>query len=420
MQNTSDNSTDNTLTFSNGDTFTFSDTVIFNGRDADDRILIVSDSPGNAATLNVVGGSVDITLAEYLTVTDNILQDNGATMSPELDPSNSTNGGNTAGWFSAANVEFSTATASSTDEATADNFPSLFINGVVNVATSVDVDVTGGGATNGGTDYTMTDPLTVNIPAATYDGTAGTAISITAPTLNQDSLIEGDETITLSLINFGAGVQSGDADSSTVNESTHTYTITDDDTLTAEFSAATSNSPEATGTVPTLTVSGGQSVVGLTVEVARTGGTATLATDFTFTSPETFSIPAADYTTPSVLSITGLAITDEGAIELDETIDFLLQNPSLNVALGAQTTNTYTITNDDVGTVSVSVSDAVAAENPSDNGEFTVTLSSTNSTGSAITVNYSVSGTATAGTDYVALSGSTTIADGAYDRNHYG
>ena len=45
-------------------------------------------------------------------------------------------------------------------------------------------------------------------------------------------------------------------------------------------------------------------------------------------------------------------------------------------------------------------------------GFYTITLSETNSTGSAITINYNVTGTATSGSDYVALSGTASIADG--------
>ena len=49
---------------------------------------------------------------------------------------------------------------------------------------------------------------------------------------------------------------------------------------------------------------------------------------------------------------------------------------------------------------------------PSDNGEFTIDLGAVNNTGAAITVNYTVAGTATATGDYTALSGSVTIANG--------
>ncbi len=62
-------------------------------------------------------------------------------------------------------------------------------------------------------------------------------------------------------------------------------------------------------------------------------------------------------------------------------------------------------------TVTITATDNTATENPLTTGYFTVTR--TGSTTSALTVNYNVSGTATAGSDYNALSGSVTIPAGS-------
>lgn len=64
-----------------------------------------------------------------------------------------------------------------------------------------------------------------------------------------------------------------------------------------------------------------------------------------------------------------------------------------------------------IPTVSVTATDASASETPPDNGTYTFTR--TGATTAALTVNYSVSGTATGGTDYNALPGSVTIPAGA-------
>jgi len=69
-------------------------------------------------------------------------------------------------------------------------------------------------------------------------------------------------------------------------------------------------------------------------------------------------------------------------------------------------TVTCTITDNDTGTVSITANDATAAE-PNNNGQFTVSLSKQSDT--ATTVSYTVTGTATSGSDYTALSGSMTI-----------
>ncbi|MBO6645553.1 MAG: hypothetical protein JJ885_15370, partial [Muricauda sp.] len=59
----------------------------------------------------------------------------------------------------------------------------------------------------------------------------------------------------------------------------------------------------------------------------------------------------------------------------------------------------------------ITASDATATEAGTTTGEYTVSLDAANTTGSAITVNYLVTGTATTGDDYVALAGSVDIPD---------
>ena len=72
-----------------------------------------------------------------------------------------------------------------------------------------------------------------------------------------------------------------------------------------------------------------------------------------------------------------------------------------------------TTTSDDVAaspSVSVAATDATAAEAPLSTGTFTVTR--TGATTAALTVAYTVGGTATAGSDYTALTGSVSIPAG--------
>lgn len=65
-----------------------------------------------------------------------------------------------------------------------------------------------------------------------------------------------------------------------------------------------------------------------------------------------------------------------------------------------------------VPVATVAATDSSASEAGTSTGEFTVSLDQTNNTGSSITVNYSVGGTATPSTDYNPLSGSVDILDG--------
>ena len=82
-----------------------------------------------------------------------------------------------------------------------------------------------------------------------------------------------------------------------------------------------------------------------------------------------------------------------------------------NEANDAELRITYTAGSPPLPTVTVSATDSAAAENPPDTGTFTV--SRTGSTTTALTVYYTVSGTATTGSDYTALPGSVTIPAGS-------
>ena len=81
--------------------------------------------------------------------------------------------------------------------------------------------------------------------------------------------------------------------------------------------------------------------------------------------------------------------------------------------VGTPGSGTVTIVSDDVAlpTVTLAATTGTATEAGAVPGVFTVTR--TGSTAAALTVSYTVGGTATAGSDYTALSGSVTIAAGA-------
>ena len=66
-------------------------------------------------------------------------------------------------------------------------------------------------------------------------------------------------------------------------------------------------------------------------------------------------------------------------------------------------TATVTIADNETATVTITANDAAASEAGPDNGQFTVDLGKVNNTGSAITVNYTVTGTAAGGSDYTVL-----------------
>ena len=82
--------------------------------------------------------------------------------------------------------------------------------------------------------------------------------------------------------------------------------------------------------------------------------------------------------------------------------------------MGAPNSGTVTIESDDVApdpVATVSATDDTATELGTTTGTFTVSLDAPNGSGSAITVNYTVTGTATPTGDYTALTGSVDIPD---------
>src|SRR5688572_22554426 len=113
----------------------------------------------------------------------------------------------------------------------------------------------------------------------------------------------------------------------------------------------------------------------------------------------------------AVINVSG--IDDDAIVEADETVvvtlDSVSGDPQITLdPLPANRTATVTIADNDTATVSITANDAAAGETPTNNGQFTVSLTKVSSTDTV--VNYLLTGsTATAGTDYVALTGSVTI-----------
>ena len=128
--------------------------------------------------------------------------------------------------------------------------------------------------------------------------------------------------------------------------------------------------------------------------------------------------PGSDYTTLTG-TVTILAnatnatidvhVIDENLLEDNETVTVTLTgitSGDADVSLGGTINDTVTIVDDDSAVVTINANDPDATE-PSNNGQFTVTISSPSDTDTVIS--YVVSGDATPGSDYTALTGTVTI-----------
>ncbi len=183
---------------------------------------------------------------------------------------------------------------------------------------TVDYAVTGGTATSGGTDFTLS--------AGTLTFDPGTTTQNITVTLIDDTLDESDETVILTLSN-------GNLASTTV----HTFTIIDDDgDPSVGFDSSSSNGSESETevTIPVSLSNSFSSIV--TVDYAVTGGSATGGTDYLLVAG-TLTFPAS--TTTQDITIT---VIDDGFPESDETFVVTLSNP-FQATLGTNTEHTYTL-----------------------------------------------------------------------------
>jgi hypothetical protein len=259
---------------------------------------------------------------------------------------------------------------------------------------TVQYDVLGGTATNGGVDYTLSVPETLTFPA-------GNTIQSFTITIIDDAIAEGDETILLGLLNSSGNATIGPQDE-------HEVTITDDEvTPELNFQLASQSVSENAGTVTLNVLLSGVSSSSITVDYAVSGGTATGGgVDYTFTAG-TLSFPAGS-TTQSF----DVTIIDDTISEPDETVLIGLSNAVGPVSIGAQDEHTLTILdNDGTPEVQFVLASSEVDENVlSEIHEVVVTLSNPKSV--ATTVQYNVlGGTATNGDDYVlAVPGTLTFA----------
>ncbi|MDC0130232.1 hypothetical protein OAI52_07200, partial [Gammaproteobacteria bacterium] len=289
-------------------------------------------------------------------------------------------------------IDFNT-TSSSGAESISSKVITVDLSAASSQNVTVNYVVTGTATGSGsGTDYTLADgTLTINAGA-----TSGT---ITIATIVNDSLDEVNETVIVALSSPGNATLGSD--------SVHTYTINDnDDAPVVDFNATISSGDESVSSkVITIDLSA-VSTKNITVNYAMTGTASGSGNDYTL-GGGTITINAG--ATSSTLTIA--SIIDDSIDEADETVVLTLSNPS-NATLGTDSAHTYTIAdNDNTPTIDFNATSSNGAESVSSK-VITIDLSGPSS--EAITVNYTVTGTATgSGTDYSLVNGTLTIAAGA-------
>jgi Ca2+-binding RTX toxin-like protein len=226
-------------------------------------------------------------------------------------------------------------------------------------------------------------------------------VTVTGPF---DGIVDGNQNSTITIsVNDALSDDNFDA----LADETIAVTTTDY-ISTIQFGAATYSAAENVGTsnAVTLTRTGATNQPASAI-VSITGGTATAGgTDYTSsTFPLTVNF-AANETSKTV----ALPINNDTLFEGNETINLSLA-AGTNAVLGAQTTTTFTITdNDTAPTVTLSPLTSILESG----GTATITANLSNPSTQAVTVNLGYTGTATgSGTDYNTSGSSITIPAGS-------
>jgi len=295
---------------------------------------------------------------------------------------------------------------------------------------TVDYATTGAGTATSGDDYQPANGTLTFAP-----GEISKPLNVL---VNGDTQEEPDETFVVQLTNSNAGMGKSIGTGTIINDDaaptptptpmptptpTPMPTPTPTPTPTPEPTPMPTPTPQTFGTLQfssgsySISENGAQATVTVTrtggvdgavsVQYSSGGGTATIGGDYAATSG-TLSWLDGDASDKTFT----IAVTNDALNELDETVGLVLNNPSGGASLGNLSSATITIVDDD-GPAAISISDVSLAEGTSGttNFNFDVTLSTASS--QTITVDYlTLNGSAQAGSDYQAASGTLTFAPG--------
>lgn len=264
---------------------------------------------------------------------------------------------------------------------------------------------------------------TASVSFATSDGTAtvadgdysassgtlsfadGVATRTIAVDIAGDATFESSETFSVTLSNASAGT--------TIGQATATGTITNDDaqpTISVDDVSVAEGDSGATPATFTVSLSNPSSQT-ITVDRGTASGTATPASDYTPLGNQTLTFAPGQVTQTVAVDVLG-----DTSVEIDETFVLAIYNAA-NATI-ADPQGTGTIVDDDgaAGASVFSIANVSAAEGAAGTTAFTFTVTRTQ-TAAAASVGYSTAdGSAVAGSDYVAASGTLDFAAGVATR----
>jgi len=280
----------------------------------------------------------------------------------------------------------STVTIAATDAVGSEAGPDdavFTITRTMDIADEITVNYVISGTTTSG-DYVQT--LTGSVVIAENEATA--TINVTPI---DDSEIEYDETLTLTL-DSGSLYQIGRNDSASIM-------INDNDQPEVTVLANDAIASEINSDPGQFTITRNTTIGDLTIEYALQG----TASDLDYTEALIGSVIIPEGETQAVIDVTPF---DDLIAEGPEDLVLSLLNTN-DYNLGAQSSDTVTIDDAGLTTLSIVATDASAAEFNADTATFTVTR--TGDTSNSLTFKYQVSGTADSGDIQEVLTGIATI-----------
>jgi ELWxxDGT repeat protein len=357
-----------------------------NGNTLADPYLSLRDSTGTQLAFNDDSQGRNSEIIFTATTSDTFYLDAGAFVSGTGDSGTGSYTLLAADVSPAASITLAVSPASVTEDGITNLLYTFTRTGATTSALTINYGITG---TADATDYTGATPGA----GKTITFAAGSATATLTIDPKVGTTVEANETVALTLA-AGTGYTIG-------TTTAVTGTITNDDVALPAITLAVTPASVTEDGAPNLVYTfsrTGATTSALTINYGITG-TAD-ATDYTGATPgagKTISFAAGSAT--ATLTIDPKVDT---TVEANETVALTLA-AGTGYTIGTTTAVTGTITNDDVAlpAITLAVSPASVTEDGVTNLLYTFTR--TGATTSALTVNYTVAGTATLGTDYTGI-----------------
>lgn len=291
-------------------------------------------------------------------------------------------------------------TSSDGDENVANPSIAVDLNFTLGEAATVNYAATGGSATGGNVDYLLASGT---LTLAAGQTTANISLGII-----DDADEESDETVEITLTTPSGNVSLG---SNTV----YTYTIHDNDNpesrtidfATAGPGAGDEATPSVTSVAVNLNVPDDDVATTVDLLVVSSGSDPADETDDFVLSTSTITFPADNSTIAQTFDIT---VVDDAIFENTEQVTIQLTNP-VNANLGTVTEYTLDITDNDTQPVAGFAASSSFVSEAAGTASLEVALDAASV--NDVTINYTVTATATAGADYTLSDGSVLLLAGS-------